>query len=107
MRTPLIRSTKDWYCPECGLRDTTEPTVPNRWHQCPRLRFLNAPLVPVGINARIVLTEREDYVGADAGRVQLDPERQRPVMNMRVERADGSNDTIVYAPVVGVGVRGT
>lgn len=103
MRGARIDATREWYCPECGRRDVTPASTPNRWHICPRLRGLNAPLVPAGVSARIFLREREDYVGADAGRVQLDPELRRPVMSIITERADGSNDAIVLAPVAGVG----
>lgn len=87
----------DWYCPECGKRDRTQDARPHtRYHTCPKLRFLTTPMVREGTKARIVLREREDYVGNES--VQLDPELGRPVMAMHTERADGSYDTAVYAP---------
>jgi hypothetical protein len=95
----------DWRCPECGQTARTPP-VPAKsqtMHQCPKLRGLVAPMVREDVRAQIVLNEREDYVGAT--HVQLDPERGRPVMNMRTEYADGSNDTIVYAPLAQIKIR--
>jgi hypothetical protein len=65
-------------------------------HVCPKTRYLTTPMVRAGTKARIVLKEREDYVGTE--KVQLDPERGRPVMSLITERADGSNDVRVYAP---------
>jgi hypothetical protein len=62
--------------------------VPNRYHNCPGLSGLNAPLVEVidfdqKIKARHVLVNREDG-----------PE----VASCRTERMDGSNDLTAYAP---------
>ena len=95
----------DWRCPECGQTARTPP-VPAKsktMHQCPKLRGLVAPMVRADVAARIVLHEREDYVGtAD---VQLDPERQRPVMNMETQYADGHTDLTVYAPRARIVVR--
>jgi len=105
--TVRIAATRDWRCPNCGLTVRLPVSVPNRYHPCPRLRGLTAPLVPAGVRARVYLVEREDYEGADHGRTQLDPELRRPVMSIVTERADGSNDAIVFAPVVGVVARGT
>lgn len=94
---PLVKPVREWYCPECGFTDTTNDAVlTTHYHICPRLRFLAVGLVPVGTKARIVLKEREDYVGNE--NVQLDPERQRPVMSIITLRDDGSNDTVVLAP---------
>jgi hypothetical protein len=47
----------------------------------------------------VILREREDYVGTE--RVQLIEVdgKARPVMAAVTERPDGSNDTVVYAPV--------
>lgn len=84
-----------WRCPNCGLEERTEPR-PNRFHTCPRLRYLTAPMVLAGSDAKVSIVEREDYVGGDL--VRLDPERGRPVMSIVTERADGSNDVLVFAP---------
>ncbi len=86
----------EWHCPECGLVERTRP-LPNRWHPCRKLR-LDAPLQrrggPIG---RLRVVEREDYIGTE--KVQLVGESKRPVMSIRTERPDGSNDTVVFAPV--------
>jgi len=96
----LLERIFDWYCPECGLTDMTREALPHtRFHRCAKLRGMDAPMVQQGTKARIRLVEREDYEGPDAPNVQRDPEYGRPVMAMRTERADGSNDVRVYAPV--------
>lgn len=96
---PILGSEKRWFCPNCKLTDVTDASVPNRYHTCPKLRYLPiAPMVPAGTKARVFIREREDYVGTEG--VQLDPEQRRPVMSIITERPDGSNDTIVLAPVV-------
>lgn len=94
--TPLLSTVTEWYCPTCGQTDQTRNTGPHtRFHTCPRLRYLSAPMVPRGTSAKVELHEREDYVGNEA--VQLDPERKRPVMSITTTRADGSNDVVVFA----------
>jgi hypothetical protein len=89
----LLSVTQHWYCPNCGLTEETQ-NKPNRWHPCPKLRGLSAPLAPAGTKAKVELREREDYVGSE--RVQLDPERKRPVMSIVTTR-DNGQDVIVFA----------
>ena len=92
----LARITS-WACPNCGATDQTrEPRPHTRYHTCPRLRGLSAPMVEAGVRARVFLREREDYVGDE--RVQLDPELGRPVMSIVTEYPDGRNDAMVLAP---------
>ena len=93
---PILRP--EWYCPNCATTAHLPFPKPGQTHlhTCPGLRGLAAPLVPVGTRARVYIREREDYVGTE--RVQLDPERGRPVMAIVTERADGSNDALVLAP---------
>jgi hypothetical protein len=88
----------DLVCPNCGKTAQVKNLVLKsaRMHQCPKLRGRLTPMVREGVRAEIVINEREDYIGRT--NVQLDPERGRPVMNMRTEYLDGHNDTIVYAP---------
>lgn len=96
-----INTITDWYCPNCGATDrTNEPQPHTRYHTCPKLRYLSAPLVPVGTKAQVTINEREDYVGKEI--VQLDPERGRPVMSIVTTREDGTNDAIVFAPAATV-----
>lgn len=86
-----------WVCPACGATDQTREANPHtRFHICPRMRYLTTPMVESGVKARIVLREREDYVKDE--KVQLDPERGRPVMSIITEYPDGRNDTAVFAP---------
>ena len=97
MTVPLLATVTDWYCPNCGKTDQTRNAGPHiRYHPCPRLRMLSAPMVRAGTSAKVTLREREDYVGNEL--VQLDPEMGRPVMSITTERADGSSDVVVFAP---------
>jgi hypothetical protein len=54
-------------------------------------------LVPEGTRAEARAIEREDYEGADRGRVQLDA-NGRPVMAVETVRDNGT-DRAVFAPV--------
>ena len=74
---------------------THEPRPHSRFHICPALRGLTAPMVPQGTNAKVELREREDYVNGE--NVQLDPEKGRPVMSVVTTRDDGQ-DVAVFAP---------
>ena len=85
-----------WVCPNCRAEHRSDRILPNRFHTCPRLRYMTAPMVLAGTDAKVTLREREDYVGKE--QVQLDPERGRPVMSIVTERGDGSNDVMVFAP---------
>lgn len=91
-----LGSVTSWYCPNCGKTDQTENSGPHiRYHTCPKLRFLSAPMVRTGTKAKVTIEERQDYVGNEL--VQLDPELGRPVMSITTTRADGSNDVVVFA----------
>jgi hypothetical protein len=97
----LLNAEKRWECPACGLQHkTTEPRPHTPMHTCPALSGLDAPFVEVtGIefkkhSARLVVNEREDYIGSEV--VTLDA-NGRPIMSVSTERADGSNDLRVYA----------
>jgi hypothetical protein len=86
----------DWYCPNCGFTDQTrEHRVHVRYHTCPKLRYLAAPMVRKGIAAKVELHERESYVGNEL--VQVDPEQGRPIVSIETTRDEG-NDLIVFAP---------
>jgi len=91
-----------WYCPECGIEATVDQWQPNRFHTCPKLRMLTAPLLRKGVAGRLTLNEREDYVGKET--VRLDPERGRPVMNIVTTR-DNGQDTVVFAPTATANLR--
>lgn len=87
---------RDWYCPACKKTDrTNDDGVGTRFHVCPKMRFLSTPMVLAGVSAKLLLREREDYVGKE--KVRLDPERQRPVMSLDTIR-DNGKDSIIFAP---------
>jgi hypothetical protein len=97
----LLATYTDWYCPNCGKTDRTSQSGPHtRFHTCPRLRFLSAPMLRKGTAAKVVLTERQDYVGGEL--VRLDPERGRPIQNITTVR-DSGQDCIVFAPTARAG----
>jgi len=87
--------THRWYCPNCGARDVTREIRPHsRFHTCPRLGMLTAPMLPEGMKAKVEAHEREDYIGSDLVRTDEDG---RPIMSVTTEREDGT-DIIVFAP---------
>ena len=67
----------------------------SQMHPCEGLFGLMVPMVPVGTRCKIIVNEREDYIGSE--RVQYAPGSGRPVMNVTVVRDDGQ-DCTVYAP---------
>ena len=97
MSLPLLATERRWFCPNCKKEDITREARPHtRFHACPKLRGLTAPMLPAGTRAKVELVEREDYVGDE--KVQVDPEWGRPVMAVRTTR-DNGQDTVVFAPV--------
>lgn len=96
MSVPIIAPVRHWYCPQCGKTDSTVEARPHtRYHVCPKLRFLTAPMLPKGTAAKVELHEWGDYVGKEL--VQVDPERGRPVQSLVTTR-DNGQDAIVFAP---------
>jgi len=93
---PLLKQYEDLHCPNCGLSERVLPLPPgqSKYHNCPRLHMLSAPLVPVAMDAKIVAEEREDYLN---GEVQATGDNGRPYMAVRTVRADGSDDLLVNA----------
>jgi hypothetical protein len=59
-------------------------------------------MLPKGMDAKVVAHDREDYVGKED--VQLDG-NGRPIMSITTERADGTNDTMVFAPTARASVK--
>jgi hypothetical protein len=97
-----IETVREWYCPNCGLRSQTREARPHsRFHVCPKLRGLTAPMLPVGTSAKVTAHEREDYIGTD--KVQTDA-NGRPVMSVVTTR-DNGQDTAVFAPAATGGVK--
>lgn len=92
--TFIVSQVNDWYCPNCGKTDqTTEPRPHSRFHTCPKLGFLTAPMLPAGTKAKVEAHLREDYIGNEI--VTLDADR-RPVMSIVTTR-DNGQDTTVFA----------
>jgi len=73
---------------------TREFAPHSRFHRCPGLAGLSAPMVPAGTRAKVEAVEREDYIGAED--VQYDG-NGRPIMAVVTTRDEG-NDVAVYAP---------
>jgi len=87
---------RHWKCVECKKTDVTnDDGRGTRYHRCPKMRGINVPFLPDGTKAKLVLREREDYIGGEL--VQLDPEHGRPVASLTTIR-DNGQDVIVYAP---------
>ena len=97
MSVPILAAPyHDWYCPNCGQTDRTREFRPHtRFHVCPKLRGLTAPMLPKGMDAKVEAHDREDYIGTED--VQLAPDGS-PVMSIVTTRADGTNDAMVFAP---------
>jgi hypothetical protein len=100
----LLDPTKRWECPSCELQHVTrEPRPHTPMHPCRAQRGLTVPFVEVHgrelakHSVRHVPVERGDYVGAERG-VTLDSDG-RAIQAIRTERADGSNDCHVLAPI--------
>ena len=103
MSVPILAPVHDWYCPNCGKTDRTQEARPHtRYHVCPKLRYLSAPMLMRSMNAKVVAHDREDYVGKED--VQVDG-NGRPIMSITTERADGTNDVVVFAPTAHASVK--
>lgn len=92
---------RDWYCPNCGKTDQTQETRPHtRYHPCPKLRGLSAPMLPADMKAKVTAHEREDYIGNDIPQVD---ESGRPIMSITTEREDGQDVMVLASTAVGKG----
>jgi hypothetical protein len=96
----LLTGSAEWCCPNCPTRDTTPLLFPNRYHPCPGLHGLVAPLVRVGADVKITALPREDYLNGEIQRMGTDG---RAYGGVRVDRPDGSNDLIMFAPLAQAG----
>lgn len=96
MAVPLLRAMVEWSCPNCWITDTAERPPPGqvRFHNCPGLHGLSAPLVEAAVSCKVVAEEREDYL---AGEVQAMGDDGKAYMAVRTVRGDGSNDLAVNA----------
>ena len=96
MRIPLLEvPVTRWECPSCDHTDQTRVAGPHsRFHPCPGVAGLTAPLVPAGTRCKVVAVEREDYIGDED--VQYDG-NGRPVAQLVTVR-DSGTDCVVFAP---------
>jgi len=86
----IVTPVRQWECPNCSFTDVTHEARPHsRFHACAGLHGLSAPMVQAGQRVRVTAVDREDYIGT---------EKVGPVMAVKTERADGSNDVAVFAP---------
>lgn len=92
---PLLRAFDTWACPNCPHTEQTPGLPPNaaRFHVCPGLHMLNAPLVRAGTRCKVEAEERADYLG---GEIQATGDDGRPYMAVRTTRDDG-DDLLVNA----------
>lgn len=96
MNVPILTVRRRWYCPNCKQKAiTTEAQPHTRMHRCAGLRGITAPLIEEGQKVKVTAVDREDYVGTDLPQTDWNG---RPVMAVRTERPDGSNDLAVLAP---------
>ena len=89
----ILSGEQHWVCPNCPATAVTAG-ADNRFHPCPGLAGLLAPMVLDGVRCRIRAVVREDYVGRED--VRRDG-NGRPVMSVVVER-DTGQDCVVFAP---------
>ena len=87
---PLLETFQDWTCPNCPAADRTPALPPNasRFHQCPGLHGLSAPLVRAGTDCKVTAAERQDYLGGDE---QATGDDGKPYMSIRLTRPDGED----------------
>jgi hypothetical protein len=95
---PLLRQPwEEWSCPNCGISERVAALPPgsSRFHTCPRLHMLTAPLVRAGVSAKVEAQERPDYLGRE---IQALGDDGKPYMAVRTTRNDG-DDVMVNAGV--------
>lgn len=86
---PILKPIRQWYCPNCPLEQTTFEARPHtRYHTCPGLAGLSAPMLPAGMRAKVTAVDREDYIG---------DEQVGRTMAVVTER-DNGQDVTVFAP---------
>lgn len=92
----VVGAVRHWACPNCKATAVTREARPHtRFHACPGLKGITAPLVEAGVRVRVTAQEREDYVGNAIPHTNQDG---RPIMAVRTDYPDGHNDLAVLAP---------
>lgn len=88
-----------WVCDRCSIRDVTREASPHtRFHPCAGMGGLTMPLTREGDLVKIMVNEREDYIGDE----DVQYANGRPVMSVTTTRDDGE-DVAVYAPTAHAG----
>lgn len=97
MDVPLLNAAQAWECPNCDVTDVTPPLPPgqSRYHTCPGLHSLNAPLVRAGVKCKVTAEERQDYIGSE---IQARGDDGRQYMAVRTT-TDDHDDLLVFAGV--------
>lgn len=91
----ILNSRTAWYCPNCSAVDYTTETQPHtRYHSCPGLHSISAPMIRTGVRAKVEAKLREDYIGTD---IVTTDDALRPIMSVVTTRDDGT-DCAVFAP---------
>ena len=88
---------EEWYCPNgCYCTDWIEALPPGatRYHNCPKLHQLSAPLVRVGTDCTVEAIEREDYIG---DQIQATGDDGKPYMSVITKYTDGRQDLAANA----------
>jgi len=94
MSIPLLSTKRYWVCPNCPTEAVSDDPRPHtKFHECPGLLGLTAPMVPKGTKAKVEAQEREDYIGTE----QIRMHEGRPVMSVVTTRDEGQ-DVAVFAP---------
>lgn len=94
MPVPLLLGKPDrWCCPNCDVTDVTPPLPPgtSRYHACPGLHGLNAPLVREGMRVKVEAEQRQDYLNGDQ---QATGDDGKVYMAVRVTRDEGDDVTV-------------
>lgn len=104
MTVPLLGRVEDWRCPNCPRTETTRglPANAQRYHVCPGLHGLNAPLLRAGVKAKVEAFARPSYVGRE---LVTPAEDGRIYYGIQTTRDDGT-DMVVLAPTAVARLRG-
>jgi hypothetical protein len=98
----LIPPVQVWACRDCNLRiETRGHGTKTPLHECAGHGGFRLPMMAEGLDARLKIVEREDYVGSEDAQLA----DGRPVMRAEIEHADGHTDAWVYAPTAHAGSR--
>jgi hypothetical protein len=86
-----------WSCPNCWVNVWLPLPPPGqaKFHVCPGLHGLTAPLIRDGDRVRVTAEERQEYLGREVQATGDDD--GKPYMAVRTEHDDGHTDLAVNA----------